>query len=398
MRRTLPLLPLLLVAILTVGISEPAPGQKAQPGRPGGQVVLPTDPGESVVDVSILAIQPAMLANVSDARLWAEFQRAAADAATRRVNPLRGYFGLHPGVVRNAPLVLTFNMRARGVSELLASPFNRGDANGVYSVVDLLVVLTAVRNDNGYRVRPAAPAALSPAPVPSPPSKVPPKAPPQGKAPVVEGCCGTLSVAHSLVRRMGKKISISTVTLPGPDLDGDGKPDPCWNPDFLRAIWAASGDADGGRGMTDSEIEQAHSYNPTGASPAKQTKDDGKIYDGSFNPCSNLLALAIEISKKLGADEDVTMRATGTLKDGSKLIHRVAVVAVNYNEGPPCSLDIRVLRTSKQDNGRGDFKNIPFNPGFANYRVFSDGSATAAYSNEFPGAKIDGLEYDAFSR
>ncbi len=382
----------LMVGAVCLGGSQPPQG----PGDPPNQVKA-IGARQAQLDVPVSAVTAQMLTKVSDPKLWGDIQKHAAAAAKagRKV-----YLGLYRAEPKTAALVLTFDPKAAGVAQLLGSHFAKFDPkNTTYSVVDFAISTPRKAKGmlgNVWRQRAVnKPQLLAPA-------KKDPK-PPADATTYEEGCCGILTTIHSLVFRMGKKINRADVTEQY-DADGDGKSDGlAWKPSALKAVWDASGDSDGERGMYDSEIASAHGYNPGGAAAAKSTIDGlADIFDGkgdnvqSPGDCATLRKVADDINARLKKDEDLYLSIEGTNSDGD-WGHAAPILSATYTAGPPCLLKIEVVRTSVQDPA-GDFKDIPANPGSASYNLWSANGVTGCITNDFPGWSVTKLRYDAFGR
>jgi len=210
------------------------------------------------------------------------------------------------------------------------------------------------------------------------------------------GCCAVLAVAHSLVRKMGRIVPKDSVVK-----KKDGKE--YWDPEFLKKIWKNSGDDDNSRGLTDEEAEKAHSADYSSTRKQTQIDDDKQLYDNDAVSCDKLKARYEELKKRLDANNDVTMRIAGydgEKSEGKDWGHRVMVTGVTWNEGPPCSMEIKVLKTSVQEprGQKKNFENIPFEPNEGTYKIEtgSDGK-TKVTQTEFNNSEtVTKLSYDTF--
>ncbi len=216
----------------------------------------------------------------------------------------------------------------------------------------------------------------------------------KGKTGPTGGCCAILAAAHSLVRKMGGLVNKDDVTT------GE-KGSEVWDPDFLKKVWDESDDDDhpnGNRGLSDGEGEAAHEGNYNDDWKAEQVDDDYELFDDDKVDCNDLKARYEYMSGRLETNDDLTMRIRG--KDGKKgdeWGHRVFVESVTWTDGPPCCMEITVIKTSVQDGAANDFSGIPFNPGTATYKICTDSKGNTTVTNtEFPNSTITKLSFDSF--
>lgn len=215
------------------------------------------------------------------------------------------------------------------------------------------------------------------------------------------GCCATLSVAHSLVRRLRKLVNLADVTDSvtvkrwwGPHREA------CWKPDFLKKIYENSGDTDGDRSLYSDQMATAHTADYNDKWVCEQFVDGEILYnDELFIDCDELNNRWNKLRYYLMLKNDVIMSIDGIDRStGKKFGHAVYVEDVIWKAAPDCAIHIDIIPTSIQDPDC-DFKKIPFNPGKRRYTISNANlEFTWVINDEFPGWKVTSLTYDAFRK
>ena len=339
---------------------------------------------EAELYVPLSQLDPMFLRGVSDPDLlWTLFE--LAQEARWLDRPVEVQVGLVAGWMEESPLCFQAQVFDRIGAEIFETDRVEPRDGGTYSAVDLMLVspdpVCGLQHldtlDPGVLVD-----ALFPPMLPDD----------EAGATKEGGCCAILAVAHSLVRNMGGIVTEDDATT----TNADGTQE--WDPDFLRRVWEASGDTDNNRGLSDAEGHAAHEADWNDAWRVDNVVDDEEIYDGDDVDCDDLEEIADALIRERRTNNDMTMRIQGHDGDPDEgWGHRVPIESVSFTEGPPCSIEITITRTSRQDGAANDFRGIPFQPGTATYTVTTNGSGDTTVTNtEFPGSTITSLSWDSF--
>lgn len=193
------------------------------------------------------------------------------------------------------------------------------------------------------------------------------------------GICATLAIAHSLVHRNHIIPEDGRGEWDETSETSDGKT--VWNPDFLKKIYEASGDSDGSRGLSDSEMEEAHTADWSSDWDMDKSKDMTTVETPGNKPSASELSEWCKELKKFMEEErdDCILRTRGTMTykdlDGTTKTKRVGhAMTINSVEEKDGKCVIKVVDTSKQDPKK-DWEDVPYNPGDQEWTVGTDGSS-----------------------
>jgi hypothetical protein len=187
------------------------------------------------------------------------------------------------------------------------------------------------------------------------------------------GICATLAIAHSLIRRLNNLIpKNATGEWKGVTKTVDGKE--VWDEDFLKKIYKASGDNDGKRGLTNEEIEKAHTGDYSSNWKIRVSKPlEGLKTEGAPLTKAQLAAKCEDLKKMLEEKrDDCLLRLLGEKTvDGKKkkVGHRMTITGVECADG---SIKIKTINTGKQDKNK-DWKNVPYEPGEETWEITPNG-------------------------
>jgi hypothetical protein len=176
-----------------------------------------------------------------------------------------------------------------------------------------------------------------------------------GTAPTLDGgICGHLSIAHSLVRQLG---------VVSKDWDGirseDGK---SWDPDFLKAIGTAGGVTGTKRTMSEAKIDKAHTADWSTRYELEATTG----WVQSTQTCESIEEWCkLLIKKQSDYGDDCVLGLSGK-KKGKNTGHVMHVRSATFAD---CTCTIKVTDTGRQDEGRGDYKDVPYAPGTAVWQI-----------------------------
>ncbi len=350
-----------------------------QPEKNGPEIVFSTPPFElqPQIDLPLDLVDPLMLLNTSDPILMDSLLTASLNAPLGP-HPFDVFLGLIPGLIPEGQLQIEFDVSHPLYFELLDFPNLPAAPDGLYTGVGMTFISANPEFDNIFSFNTIVSSMID------------------THKTVADsgGCCSTLAIAHSLVRKMGGIVTEDDATI---DTDGDGDPDE-WDPDFLKKVREATGDDDDCRGLSDGEAEDGHEADWNESWGVNQIDDNEPLHDDDGGDCDDLKERCENLIKRLETNDDITMRVFG--KDGKKgdeWGHLAPVESASYSNGPPCKCEITITRTSRQEpNGRVDYKDIPYNPGTATYTITSDGTDTSVSNTEFPSSTINLLEFDSF--
>lgn len=187
------------------------------------------------------------------------------------------------------------------------------------------------------------------------------------------GICATLAIAHSLIRRLNNLIpKDATGDWKGVTKTVDGKE--VWDADFLKAIYKATGDNDGKRGLTNEEIEKGHTADYSSNWKIRISKPMEEIKTDGNNLTNAQLAAKCESLKKMIEEnrDDCLLRMLGEKTvDGEKknVGHRMTITGVECANG---SMKIKTINTGKQDKNK-DWENVSYNPGEEEWEITPTG-------------------------
>jgi hypothetical protein len=344
----------------------PGPDEKFGPN-------LPTGPNTELIPEVYIPLDelfPEMVLETSDPVLL-DLMELGADTPTLP-RPFRGYLGAVQGAVTGGDFDFRVDLTHPGVQDLLE---DLGPDVMDRLTATELVILTEDENCNIVTFDKVTTAPLI---------ETASDTKPEG------GCCAILATAHSLVRKMGGIVREADAV----EADASGKK--LWKSDFLKKVWAATGDTDNNRGITDDQAEAGHEADWNQSWTVDQVDDDVELFDGDASDleCDTIEERCDVLIERLMTNDDITLRIRGKIgKKGDEWGHRVPVESAVFDDGPPCCCTLTITRTSRQEpTGKRDFEGIAFDPKTAEYKICEDGVTT----DEFPGAMILRLVWDSF--
>ncbi|MEM7101862.1 MAG: hypothetical protein AAF502_01950 [Bacteroidota bacterium] len=261
-------------------------------------------------------------------------------------NPVVVYLGLQPLSIADdmtGPLFQFDHM----ISSRLERSFAPFPQDGAYVLQNLLVATTAGEN-NLINLNSIVPNEVA-------------------KKAEKGGICATLAIAHSLVGKHG--IIPKDGRGNWPDITETRNDTVFWKSDFLKKIYDASGDNDGSRGLSDDEVDKAHTSDWNGNWLVHRSKNMTEIMKPSDKPSASELKEWCKKLKEFNDEkkDDCLLRARGTLtyKDKEtgetktkRVGHMMTITKVEEVNG---KCKITVVNTGVQDRNN-DWENVPFDP------------------------------------
>ncbi|KAA3631099.1 MAG: hypothetical protein DWQ02_16890 [Bacteroidetes bacterium] len=188
------------------------------------------------------------------------------------------------------------------------------------------------------------------------------------------GICATLAIAHSLVRRLNGLVPREATGNWESVTETNDEGNEVWDPDFLRTIYRASGDTDGSRGLTNEQIERAHTADYSSSWRIRISRALTAIKREGTDMTNAQLAVKCEDLKNMIEEnrDDCLLRLLGKKTvDGREVTvgHRMTITGVDCSNG---SMKITTINTGRQDRNN-DWENVPYNPGEEEWEITPDG-------------------------
>jgi len=165
----------------------------------------------------------------------------------------------------------------------------------------------------------------------------------------VEGMCAVIATAHSLVQ-------IGVVKTSWDDIIDGGS----WHPDFLKKINAATGDDDGNRGKTGSQITTGHTANWNKKYKVEVNQDNlqwPNVIEDVDNDCDDLKEWCEKLVKfNEDWNDDCILRLSGPTGG-----HAVKITKAAWN-AQTCRCEVNAIDTGQQD-ANNDYRNVTLTPG-----------------------------------
>jgi hypothetical protein len=185
------------------------------------------------------------------------------------------------------------------------------------------------------------------------------------------GICASLAVAHSLLRRQVVRREWEGVVVKKKVGERERLE---WNPEFLKRVYRASGDADNNREITSDQTRRAHTASWNTLWRFRESAPREKIISPGDKPSrGELRAWCNKLKRYLEDKNDDcfinTRGAETTIQNGATITkaigHLLPVTKIQWSSGR-CKID--AIDTGIQDEGV-TFASVPFDPGQETWEV-----------------------------